>query len=318
VHHCQAKAKQSQKQQVKRVKPGIPDLSELSQKLQQEWHPDNNLQVGGIKVTPHSGRRVLWVCRNCPAGCPHIWRTSVSHRTDSTKCPFCEGKRVCKHNSLATVAPPVARYWNHDKNATSPDEALAGSNSRAEWKCPDCNLEWQAAIKNRVHNNSGCPQCCMVDQKRTKQPTFKAAQHRLLSEWDYELNGKEGIHPHNTTLASNKLVHWVYRCCPEGQLHLYRMRPFARTGKARQGCPYCAGKQVCLCNSLQTLFPGISLEWDAAKNDGMPADVTSSSHKVVWWKDEQRGSWMQSIEQRTRTLFAKRSSTNSSAKVTKK
>ncbi len=69
----------------------------------------------------------MWSCPNCPAGCPHIWKTSVRYRTRGTKCPFCQGKRICQHNSLATRAPRQTRYWNHDKNANTPEQTLAGS-----------------------------------------------------------------------------------------------------------------------------------------------------------------------------------------------
>ncbi len=37
---------------------------------------------------------------------------------------------------------------------------------------------------------------------RYKQPTFEAAQHPLLLEWDYERNAADGIHPDNTTLGT--------------------------------------------------------------------------------------------------------------------
>lgn len=281
MHLCQASTKQPQKQQVRRIKPGTPDLSELSPKLREEWHSDNNLHLGGVKVTPQSNKRVLWVCRDCPAGCLHIWRTAVHHRSEGSKCPFCKGRRVCKHNSLATKAPEVARYWNHDKNANSPEETLAGSNARAEWKCPDCECEWQAPIKGRVRGQSGCPQCYVMHRKEPeKQPTFEASQHPLLLEWDYELNGKQGLHPHNISLGSSKYVHWVCCCCPKGQLHRYQMQAVKRTGNRRQGCPYCAGQQVCSCNSLQSLFPMIALEWDAAK---------TTAHQLCHWFFSQSG-----------------------------
>jgi len=70
--YCIAKAARPHKQQGKSVQPGLPDISELSPQLQQEWHPDNNALLGGIKLKPGSGRRVTWSCPNCPAGCPHI------------------------------------------------------------------------------------------------------------------------------------------------------------------------------------------------------------------------------------------------------
>ena len=106
------------------------------------------------------------------------------------------------HNSLASIAPTVARFWNKDKNANTPEQTVAGSHGRAEWRCPDCKYEWQAPVKQHVNNNSGCPKCSQTTrQAKQKQPTFAAAQHRSLAEWDYELNAKEGPHPHRTALA---------------------------------------------------------------------------------------------------------------------
>ncbi len=299
---CKATAAHSQQQQQgKSLKSGLPDISELSPQLQQEWHPDNNDVLGGIKIKPNSGLKVMWSCPNCPAGCPHIWKTTVYSRTGGNQCPYCAGRRVCQHNSLATKAPRQTRYWNHDKNAKSPEQTLAGSNLRAEWKCPTCSYEWQAAVAKRVQNDSGCAHCNKTAAgRKTMLPTFEAAQHQLLREWDYECNAADGIHPHNTTLGSKKLVHWVCHNCPKGTLHLYRMTPNDRTNRQRAGCPYCAGKQVCKCNSLQTHYPMVSAEWDFARNDLTPAQVTSQSHQVVWWVNSMRGSWAQQINERTK------------------
>ncbi len=299
--HCDATAAQSQKTQGKRLSPGLPDISELSPQLQQEWHPDNNALLGGIKVKPHSSRRVTWSCPNCPAGCPHIWETRVSDRTRGTKCPYCQGKRVCQHNSVATKAPRQTKYWDLDKNAQTPEQTLAGSRLRAEWKCPICSHEWQAVVGKRVQNDSGCPRCSRTScvGNKNKQPTFEAVQHPLLLEWDYERNSADGIHPHDTTLGSRKLVHWVCHNCPQGQLHLYQKTPNKRTQKQSSGCPYCAGTRACDCNSLQTHYPEVSSEWDFARNDLTPAQVTSRSDKLVWWENAVRGSWVQRINHRT-------------------
>ena len=146
MHFCHATAAQPQKQPGKQSQSNLPDISELSPHLQQQWHPDNNALLGGIKVKPKSQIRVMWTCPNCPAGCPHIWSIRVAARTAGTKCPYCQGRKLCKHNSLATKAPTVARYWDHDKNAKTPEQTLAGSHSRADWKCPDCRYEWQAEV----------------------------------------------------------------------------------------------------------------------------------------------------------------------------
>ena len=157
----------------------------LSPHLQREWHPDNNVLLGGRVVKPQSRFRVKWECKNCPARKPHIFSTTVQSRTKGSRCPYCTGQRVCVHNSLATIAPMVARFWNEDRNADTPEETLAGSHYRAEWRCPDCQFKWQAMVAGRVNNSFGCPECSQLyKQQRQKQATFEAAQHQLLSEWD--------------------------------------------------------------------------------------------------------------------------------------
>ena len=299
MHLCYAIAAHSAKQNDKQTKPGVPDISELSPHLQQEWHPDNNALLGGISVKPKSGRKVIWSCPNCPAGCLHIWTTTVASRTNGADCPYCRGRKLCQHNSLATKAPKQARYWDHDKDTSTPEQTLAGSNFRADWKCPDCSYEWQAPIANRVLGDSGCPRYSCSNGKYSKQPTFQEAQHTLLHEWDHARNSEDGIYPHNTTLQSHKLVHWVCQKCPKGQQHNYQMRPDYRTRGQPCGCPYCAGKQVCICNSLAANEPTIAAEWDFARNDGSPADVTSRSQHEVWWRNDRRGSWKQCIDGRT-------------------
>ncbi len=139
-------------------------------------------------------------------------------------------------------------------------------------------------------------------ERKTKQPTFEAAQlsvSHLLREWDYERSAADGIHPNNNTLGSNKLVHWDCQKCPKGQLHQYQMPACDRTSTRFQGCPYCAGHQVCKCNSLKTLYPMVSSEWDFARNDLTPAQVTSQSHQVIWWVNPVRGTWAQAVRGRT-------------------
>ena len=223
----------------------------------------------------------------------------VTSRTNGTNCPYCQGKSVCKHNSLATKAPKQARYWDHDKNASTPEQTLAGSSFWADWKCPDCRYEWQARIANRVLKDAGCSRCSSRNKKYSKQPTFQEEQHSLLHEWDHERNARDGIYPDNTTLQSRKLVHWVCQKCPKGQQHRYQSRADNRTGRRPCGCPYCAGQKVCTCNSLAACEPAIAAEWDFAKNEGSPADVTSGAEQAVWWRNNKRGSWKQSIGIRT-------------------
>ena len=205
----------------------------LSKELQQQWHVDRNKHLGPMTVKPHSQVKAVWLCSKCPAGQPHVWTTVVASRTRGAQRPYCSNKRVCLYNSLATIAPDVAHYWNHSKNQKAPDKVLAGSNFRAEWKCPSCQLEWQAPVARRVKKSSGCPRCRRALKVNQRWPTFSEAQVPELDEWDFERNDTEGFYPHKTTLGSSKQVHWICSQCPSGQPHRWQAPPYSRIGEAQ-------------------------------------------------------------------------------------
>ena len=151
---------------------------------------------------------------------------------------------------------------------------------------------------------TGCPECTQnIRRKQKKHPTFAECQDpqgkACLAEWDHERNAPQGNFPNNTTLQSRKQIFWLCTKCPASQLHSWPAKAHTRTGKDQTGCPVCAGKAACKCNSLQALYPDIAAEWDHAKNEGQPSDHTGSSTYLAWWLSSQRGSWQQSISSRT-------------------
>ncbi len=283
-----------------------PDISWLSVKLQQQWDQEKNAHLGNIIIQPGTNRIVFWRCSDCPGGHPHEWEATVHQRTQNDGCPFCKGRRVCKHSSLASQAPDIAASWDFGANASTPHDYTAHSGHRAHWLCPTCKHKWSATIKNRV-SGRGSRLCFNTNgrtQNRVSHPTFAACNHPLLSEWDYEANAPEGLHPEEIRLRSNKLVHWVCHKCPRGCLHRYQARPCHRT-LLGSGCPCCSGHKACKCNSLQSLFPDVAREWDAERNEGTPDDYAAQSAVDVWRRSAQRGSWQQSIMSRTHSGLKK-------------
>ena len=278
--------------------PGSPDISKLSSDLQQQWHVESNMHLGAIKVKPHSSIKAVWQCNKCPAGQPHIWTAEIASRTRGKQCPYCTNRRLCLHNSLATIAPDVAQYWNHSKNGKSPEQVLAGSASRAEWKCQTCKREWQAPITARVRNRSGCAKCSKALRVVASLPTIAEAQPACLAEWDYERNNAKRVYTDKITLGSNKMVDWICLCCPRGQPHRWAASPHMRISNGT-GCAICAGKQVCVCNSLASLFPLVAAEFDADKNGFAPSEILAGTGKKVWWRNAKRGSWRQAVDIRT-------------------
>ena len=290
-----------------------PDISRLEVGLQQQWDHDANAHLNTLDIKPHSNIKVWWICDQCPDGHLHRWEARVSHRTGGRGCPQCCGRKVCKHNSLATKDPLVAAQWDYEANDGTPDGVVAFSNQTVGWLCDVCGHKWSATPGKRVFSRSktGCPECAHTakTKKRTKHPTFAECQDprdkAVLAEWDYERNAPLGNFPNNTTLRSAKQIFWLCTKCPAGQQHSWCTAPYNRTSRSQSGCPYCAGKNACKCNSLQALFPDMTVEWDFTKNEGQPSDHTRGSHHRAWWCNPLRGSWQQSINGRTKEVQQK-------------
>ena len=279
---------------------GRPDISRLDPDLQQQWDQAANAHLGNINITPQSGRKVGWICDQCPDGHLHSWSARVNNRTAGKGCPQCSGRKVCKHNCLATKAPSVAAEWDYEANDGTPDNVVAQSNQPAWWHCDACGNRWCAVIGARLSKQkTGCPQCFQnaKSNKRIKHPTI-AEDPVLLAQWDHSRNAKQGHFPDKTRLKSNKQIFWLCSMCPAKLEHSWSAPPFSRTSRIKPGCPYCAGFAACKCNSLQALFPGIAAEWDHGKNQSQPSDHFSSSTYLAWWFSPERGSWQQTIHSR--------------------
>ena len=238
----------------------------------------------------------------------HVWEASVDKRSQGSGCPFCSGRAVCQHNTLARKAPEVALFWDAKKShPLCPDQVTVGSNIRAHWKCCACLHEWQASVKNKVCGKNGCPKCAKAhagrkaDGTRQKHPTFARAKHALLEQWDHDKNSKNGNFPNNTMLQSGKRIWWCCCECPQGNVHSWQALPYSRTwqGRKARGCPFCASDQLCECNSLETVCPDIAADFDTEKNGVSPAEVISSAATKYSWLSDEPGAKKRSVAQRT-------------------
>jgi len=290
-----------------------PDVSLLRPELQRQWHNAKNQHLGDRQITTGSGLRVWWTCDQCPSGLPHEWLTTVDSRQNmDNQCPFCTNNRLCQHNSLLTVAPAVAAYWDTAKNGMTPDQVMAHSSTRRHWLCPSCGHNWQAMVEGKVREKTGCPKCMNKNKSWNRQPSLTQSQHPAMLEFDFERNRRAGLDPDKITAGSNKIVHWICTKCPKGQPHLYVATPKHRISR-NTACPYCAHTKACICNSLQSLYPALAAEYDTAKNGVGPEQVLPGSRQKAFWKDVSGHSWEQSPFQRTEANMksAKRASIRS-------
>jgi len=188
----------------------------------------------------------------------------------------------------------------------SPDQVTVSSSMRVHWKCSVCLNEWQAPVYGKTESKTGCPKCAKAssgrkaDGTRQKHPTFAKAKHALLEQWDHDRNGENGNFPGNTTLQSSKPIWWHCHECLNGKVHSWQARPNNRTsGKNATGCPFCAGRMLCECNSLQTVYPDVAADFDIKKNGVSPAEVTRSTQTEYSWLSDEPGAKKRSVNQRT-------------------
>ena len=70
--------------------------------LQRQWDHAANAHLGNVGIIPHSGRKVWWICHQCPDGHLHSWEAAVYSRTRGG-CPQCSG--------------PLLAEWGHGRDA---------------------------------------------------------------------------------------------------------------------------------------------------------------------------------------------------------
>lgn len=282
-------------------------LATLFPAVAAEWHPKRNGKLRPEQVVAGTGRAVWW---RCAAGEDHVWRAIVDARTrNGNGCPFCAGQRVCRSNSLATIAPGIARQWHPTRNGrVTPRKVVAGSPRLAWWRCSrGSDHVWRATVRMRVANESGCPFCSR--RRVTSATSLRAERPDLAAEWDAERNGD--LTPDEVVAGSGKAVWWH---CRRNRGHRWRARVVSRI--EGRGCPFCASRLVDATNSLAARAPHLVIEWDPIRNgDATPDRFTSGSGKYAWWRcaRDQRHVWRAKILNRVHgtgcpTCYAARNS----------
>ena len=180
-----------------------------------------------------------------------------------------------KEKSVLFANPKLAKEWNYEMNGDlKPQNFTVSSQRKVWWRCQKGH-NWQSTIANRS-SGYGCPYC--ANQKVLKgYNDLQTANPTLAKEWSYKQNGK--LLPDNFTANSHKKVWWI---CHNG----HEWQATIKNRNYGYGCPYCAGQKVLPgYNDLQSINPSLAKEWHYEKNIGLePIQVTSKSHRKVWWK----------------------------------
>ena len=137
--------------------------------------------------------------------------------------------------AILKTHPLISTEWDYDKNyPLTPENFSSGNHFKAGWLCSKGH-SYDARIYSRTgQNKTGCPYCSGNKVGNENNLQFKFPE--IAKEWHPT---KNKIPPSEFTYGSHKKVFWL---CPLG--HSYDQRIDSRTGKRKQGCPYCAGKKT--------------------------------------------------------------------------
>ena len=272
----------------RKVIPGENDFASKNPEAAAEWHPTKNRGLKPNEISPNAARKVWWLCEK-----GHEWQARVGARAAGTGCPICSRRLIITgENDLATTHPSLATQWHPSKNgALTPEKVFSGSIRKVWWQC-NKGHEWRTDIASRALAGNGCPICAgkiILPGENDLATLFP----EIAKEWHSTKN--ETLTPQQVAPFSNRKVWWT---CPLG--HDYMERVAQRTNN--HGCPFCAGRQVLPgFNDLATLEPVISSQWHPTLNGPLtPDQVTTGSHKKVWWECPNGHVWKTVIYSRAR------------------
>lgn len=147
--HCLPNAKDSLAQR-------MPDIAS-------RWHPNRNQPLTPNLVSFSAAKIVWWLC---PKG--HEWKAKINtlsrvHGKENTGCPYCDGKKVCRENSLVEIYPEIVNIWSC-KNILLPNDVTVSSGKRVWWKCSVCGLDRYRRVAEVVriwiqHKDCRCRVC---------------------------------------------------------------------------------------------------------------------------------------------------------------
>ena len=258
-------------------------LAEVHPELVSEWS-EKNLPLTSDDITFGSNKKVWW-----RGACGHEWQTSVKARSNGEKCPICSGARVIAGiNDLATLEPLLVKQWS-EKNKIKPTEVSIGSHKKVIWRC-EKGHEWEAAVKSRTINKTGCPYCSH-NKVLAGFNDLATLLPDIAAEWS---DRNYPLLPTQVTVFANRKAWWKCKDCGREWNTLIS----TRSGGSK--CPYCSGYIFLKgFNDLQTTHPEIASEWSEKNLPLKPDEVNAKSRKNVWWKCRHGHSWSMKINERT-------------------
>ena len=125
--------------------------------LVKEWHPTKNGDLSPDDFTHGSNKKAWWLCTK-----GHSFEQAIKGRTNRKQtrgCPYCAGKKTSEENNLLFLFPEIAKEWHPTKNGELTPKTITSKSGKKVWWLCSKKHHWEAVVKNRTQNKTGCPYC---------------------------------------------------------------------------------------------------------------------------------------------------------------
>ena len=173
-----------------------------------------------------------------------------------------------------------------DKKTISHDEIeKLICDKKVIWRC-EKGHEWEAAVKSRTINKTGCPYCSH-NKVLAGFNDLATLLPDIAAEWS---DRNYPLLPTQVTVFANRKAWWKCKDCGREWNSLVS----TRSGGSK--CPYCSGYIFLKgFNDLQTTHPEIASEWSEKNLPLKPDEVNAKSRKNVWWRCGKCGNEWKSV-----------------------
>ena len=211
------------------------------------------------------------------------WHTSFEK--DLQKDLLCSSHGITLIRIREPECPPISR--------TMPTYTLEDTSSAALQAVIISILKWLSVTDFQVNIEKDYKKILESYRSDFVGSNFENKYPEIASQWHPTLNGT--LRPANFPgTASKTEVFWLCPKCDSTWKATIDSRIHG------SGCPVCAGRKVKKgYNDLQTNYPQIAETWHPTKNGELSAtDVTSHSHKSVWWICIHGHEWTATVKDR--------------------
>ena len=247
---------------------GYNDLATTDPELAKELSPNNDRPASDLRKS--LAVSALWICPECH----NEYTAAVRDREIGDRsCPYCYDKAVLPgYNDLATTDPELAKEVSPKNN--KPATALRKDwNSIVRWRCPTCENDYAAIIRDREVGDNSCPYC--NDRKTLPGYNDLATTDPKLAK-EYSPNNDRPLSEMRKSLIVRAL--WI---CPDCGNEYSANICDREVGD--NSCPYCNDRKVLPgYNDLATTNPELAKEL-STNNDKSAVELRKTMAFPVLW-----------------------------------